>query len=98
MFSFALDTEMIDQHPLIRFPKLRVQELARSVLEPQEFRRLVEAIDCVEISAMTAVMGETGIRKGEALTLKWSNLKMSQKVLTVGRTKNRKVRVLESSE
>ncbi len=47
---------------------------------------------------MTAVMGDTGIRKGEALTLKWSNLKMSQKVLTVGRSKNRKVRDVPLSD
>ena len=39
-----------------------------------------------------AVPGETGIRKGEALALKWSNIKMSQQILTVGRSKNRKVR------
>ena len=78
MRHIDLDTEVIDQHPLIRFPKLRVQELARPVLEPQEFRGLVDAMARVEVAAMTAVMGETGIRKGEALALKWSNLKMSQ--------------------
>ena len=98
MFSFALDTEVIDQHPLIRFPKLKVQALARPVLEPHEFRGLVDAMDRVEISAMTAVMGDTGIRKGEALALKWSNLKMSQQVLTVGRSKNRKVRDVTLSD
>ena len=60
MFSFALDAGVIDQHPLIRFPQLKVQELARPVLEPNEFRRLVGVMDRVEISSMTAVMGETG--------------------------------------
>ncbi len=98
MFSFALDTGVIEQHPLIRFPKLKIQELARPVLEPHEFRDLVAAMPRLEIAAMTAVMGDTGIRKGEALALKWSNLKISQKVLTVGRTKNRKVRDVPISD
>ena len=32
MFSFALEEEVIDQHPIGRFPKLKVQERARSVI------------------------------------------------------------------
>ena len=35
----------------------------------QQFRELVEAVDNPYLRAMVAVIGETGIQKGEPLTL-----------------------------
>lgn len=71
---------------------LKTQETARRVLAVKEFRELVEAMDHVEISAIVAVMGETGIRKGEAIQLCWDNVNFRDRILTVGHTKNRRVR------
>lgn len=98
MFSFALEVGLIENHPLVRFPTLKVQEVARRVLAVEEFRKLVASMDRLEIAAMTAVLGETGIRKSEALWLEWDHIYLADKQLTVGRTKNRKVRQVPLSE
>jgi len=98
MFSFALETGILEHHPLVRFPTLKVQEIARRNLRVEEFRALVDSMDRLEIAAMTAVIGETGIRKGEALTLERDHVNLSERFLTVGRTKNRKVRHIPLSD
>jgi integrase len=99
LFSYALETGVIDQHPLTRFPLVKVQETARRVLEPPDFRHLVDSMDRLEISVMTAVLGETGMRKAESLALRWDkNIRMSQGIITPDHTKNRKVRDVPLSD
>ena len=92
MFSFALELGFIDTHPLVRFPVLPVEEKAFRVLTPEEFRRLVDGMDRPSIAAMVAVLGETGMRKSEALHLKWEHVDLQQQLVTVEHTKNRRVR------
>lgn len=92
MFSYAVETGVIERHPLVRFPMVRVQEAARRILTVGEFRALVAGMDRSPIAAMTAVMGETGIRKGEALSLRWENIDLDRRILTAARTKSRRVR------
>ena len=99
MFSFALEMGVIDVHPLVRFPILKVQEVSRPVMTVEEFHRLVKSMDRLDVSVMVAVMGETGIRKGEALLLKWENVHRQEKMLTIeGRTKSGKVRHIPLSD
>ena len=58
----------------------------------EEFHSLVETVENPSLSGMVAVLGETGIRKGEALNLKWAQVDFGQKILTVEQTKSGKVR------
>ncbi len=98
MFSFALEIGTIEHHPLVRFPLLPVEEMAFRVMTVEEFRSLVQAMDRPSIAALVAVLGETALRKGEALALKWDNLDLKNRLLTVGFSKNRKVRHIPLSE
>ena len=98
MFSFALELGVIDYHPLVRFPMLKVQEVPRRILTVGEFRLLVQSMDRLEIAALVAVMGETGIRKSEALFLEWDSISVLARILSVGRTKNQRVRHIPLSE
>ncbi len=98
MFSFALETGAVEVHPLIRFPVLPVQEQGFQVMTVKQFRSLVEAMAEPGLSAMVAVLGETGIRKGEALHLKWSNVDLRNRILTLDQTKSRKVRRVPLSD
>ena len=41
---------------------------------------------------MVAVLGETGMRKSEALHLKWEHVDLKQRLVSVEHTKNRRVR------
>ncbi len=98
MFSFALEMGAVENHPLIRFPLLPVQEQAFEVMTVTQFRTLVDAMNEPGLAAMVAVMGETGIRKGEALNLKWSHVDLRNRVLALDRTKSRKVRRVPLSD
>lgn len=98
MFSFALEIGTIEYHPLVRFPLLPVDEVAFRVMTIEEFRDLVDAMDRPSIAALVAIMGETGIRKGEALDLKWDNLDLRNRILGVEHTKSRKVRHIRLSD
>ena len=98
MFSFALELGVIDYHPLVRFPMLKVQEVPRRILTVEEFHLLVQSMDRLEIAALVAVMGETGIRKSEALFLEWDSISVPERILSVGRTKNQRVRHIPLSE
>ena len=97
MFSFALEMGVSEQHPLVRFPLLPVQERAFRVLTLEEFRYLVQAMDEPSLRAMVVVMGETGIRKKEAIKLSWERVDFGQHILTIEQTKSRKVREIPLS-
>ncbi len=98
MFSFAVEVGAVDSHPLTRFPLLPVEEMAFQVMTVEEFRGLVGAMEEPALGAMVAVMGETAIRKGEALGLVWENVDLRNRRLTVEQTKSRRIRHIPLSE
>lgn len=98
IFSFALEMDVIDSHPLAKFPSLPVDEVYRPVLTVQEFRGLVESMDRMPVAALVAFMGETAARKGEALQLKWEAVNFQDKAVALQHTKSGKVRHVPLSE
>ncbi len=88
MCSYALECGEIDTHPLVRFPKLKVPKKVFRPLTVEQFRDLVDAVDNPYMQAMIAVTGETGIRKGEALSLTWSRVDLGRRLLWVEFTKD----------
>ena len=78
LFSYALECGEIETHPLVRFPKLKEPKKVFWPLTIQEFRDLVEAVGNPYLQAMVAVIGETGIRKGEALSLTWKRVDLGR--------------------
>ena len=61
-------------------------------------RLLVEAVDNPYMQAMIAVIGETGIRKGEALSLTWSRVDLGRRMLWVEFTKDDEPREIPLSK
>ena len=88
----------MDTHPLIRFPKLKEPKKVFRPLTVQQFRDLVEAVDNPYLQAMVAVIGETGIRKGEALSLTWIRVDLVRRLLWVEFTKNDETREIPLSK
>ena len=64
----------------------------------QQFRDLVEAVDNPYLQAMIAVIGETGIRKGEALSLTWKRVDLTRRLLWVEFTKDDEPREIPLSK
>lgn len=98
LFSYAFGIGAIEDHPPIRFPLLPIQEKAFRVMTIEEYRRLIASMERASIAAMVTVMGETGLRKGEALSLLWEHVDLRQRMLTVEHTKSRKVREIPLSD
>lgn len=98
MFSYAAEVGAIESNPLTRFPVLRVQEKARRIPTPAEFSALVKAMPDSAISAMVAIMGETGIRRSEAIELAWSHVDLRNHVIVLERTKGKRVRTVPLSQ
>src|SRR5204862_3803688 len=78
MLTFALERELIETHPLLRFRMLKEDKPALRVMTLQEERQLIESIDEPAIAAYAAVVGETGLRKQEGLLLKWDQINWEQ--------------------
>ncbi len=98
LFSYALECGEVDTHPLVRFPKLKEPKKVFRPLTVPQFRDLVEAMDNPYLQAMVAVIGETGIRKGEALSLTWKRVDLSRRLLWVEFTKNDETREIPLSK
>ena len=98
MLSFALENELIDTHPLIRFRMLREEPKAVRVLTIAEERRLVESIDEPTIASYVAILGETGLRKEEGLSLCWKHVNLTDRLLSVEHTKSGRPRYVPLSD
>ena len=98
MLTFALEREIIETHPLLRFRMLKEDRLALRVMTLQEERRLIECIEDPVVAVYAAVLGETGLRKQEGLLLKWDQINLDQRILSVQFTKSRKPRYVPLSD
>jgi len=98
MLTFALEREIIETHPLLRFRMLKEDRPALRVMTLQEERRLIECIEDPVIAAYAAVLGETGLRKQEGLLLKWDQINFDQRILSVQFTKSRRPRYVPLSD
>ncbi len=98
MISLALEREYLEVHPLLRYRMLpEVQEPLR-IMTYQEYRRLIRAVaeEDLVIGVYSVVLGETGMRKSEALRLKWTDI--YNRMLAIGKAKSGKVRSVPLSD
>ncbi|MDF0652807.1 MAG: site-specific integrase [Nitrospira sp.] len=66
-------------------------------LQPEEFRRLVEALPNY-LRPIVELAGHTGMRLGEILGLRWEAVDLAQRVVRLAQTKNGDLRVVPLNE
>lgn len=98
MFSYALEVGAVEYHPLIKFPTFKVEEKALRLPTLDEFRALVESIYDPALRALVALLGETGMRRGEALNLTWQDIDFRGRRVVAQKTKGKKVRTIPLSD
>jgi len=100
MFTFALEREFIDVHPLGRFRLLDEERSVIRVPSLEEERHLIESVADVDqtVGCYVALLGETGLRKQEGLTLEWKQIDLHQKMVWVEKTKGKKPRYVPLSD
>ena len=97
--SFLVEEELIGPDILMRKVKLRVPEHLPRAMDPDDVDRLVSVIDEVRDRAMVLVLLRTGMRIGELLNTRLSDVNMSQRTITISEgTKNRRGRVVYFSD
>jgi integrase len=87
----AVDNEMI---PRNRFNKITIpgEKVDDNFLTPEELKLFLAAskeIDNITNYSMILLLAYTGVRKGEALGLKWKNVDVDKKTITVERTRDK---------
>lgn len=98
MVSLAIDHELLEHHPLLKYRMLPVVQEALRILTYDEYRKLVNCVTEEDpvIGVYTVLLGETGMRKAEGLRLKWTDI--HGRIVAIGRAKSGKVRSVPLSE
>ncbi len=97
--SFLVEEEFISPDILIRKVKLRVPEHLPRAMDPDDVGRVLSVVDQPRDRAMVLVLLRTGMRIGELLTTRPSDLNMDEQTITIFEgTKNRRGRVVYFSD
>lgn len=101
MFSIAIDNSWIDDNPCSsrKVKKLRQDNKKENFLQPDEEERLIaQCIGEFEYMRPIIIMAlNTGMRKGELLSLKWNCVDFKKGFITLLQTKSGKVRKIPIS-
>jgi len=97
--SFLVEEEFIGPDVLMRKVRLRVPEHLPRAMDPDDVDRLLLVIDELRDRAMVLVLLRTGMRIGELLNTRLSDVNMRQRTITIFEgTKNRRGRVVYFSD
>ncbi len=93
--SFLVEEEIIPPDIVVRKVKLRVPERLPRAMDPAHVRRLLSVIDDTRDRAMVLVLLRTGMRIGELLNTRVSDITTRERTITIfeGR-KNRRGRIV----
>jgi integrase len=107
IFKTALSEKLISENPVSDIEIPDVQQRTRKVLKLDEIKQIFEFLQTSRWYWVIRFMLVTGLRRGELLALKWSDIDYTQKVITVednntyygiGTTKSNKVHYVPLSD
>ncbi len=82
LLNWAVERKYLDVAPISRIKHFRVETGQPRYLTEEEFQKIYEC-SSVEDRPILLVMAYTGIRKGEAVRLEWSDIDLKKKLLWV---------------
>lgn len=95
LFDFAVESGVVDINPLpkLKAPQLkqriaRKKNLAEKPLSEEELKKVLNAIKCENTKLAIKLASFTGLRLGELLGLKWSDVDFKKNKLQIKRAKN----------
>lgn len=91
LFNFALIEEEIEKDPtlVIKSKKMvKCLKRRRSYILPSQREAFRMAVETSEVGDLVKVLIATGLRLGEALSLKWEQVNIADRLLVIGDTKN----------
>jgi integrase len=91
LFTLAVDWGLLDRNPLRKVALYRIDEKLMRVISHEEERRLVEAA-ASHFKPVIVVAINTGMRRGELLSLRWEEVDLRTGTITVKQSKSGRVR------
>ncbi len=93
MFNKAVDWNYLPQNSLRSIKRFKEPPGRLRYLNDEEIERLMDC--CAEHLRPIVVMAlNTGMRKGEIFNLKWQNIDLKNRIITVNETKNNEIRTI----
>ncbi len=98
-FNVAKRWKLLEQNPFVEVPMARVPEQAPLSLSREDFQRLLACIRENWLKELVVFAVNTGMRRGEILNLRWQDVDLTRRTLTIQtrenfRTKHGKRRVV----
>jgi integrase len=85
MLNLAVALELLNSNPIRRVPKPKVERSEKPFLNPDQVRKIVGEVP-ENLRALFVLLYLTGVRIGEALALKWSDVDFERSKLYVRRS------------
>jgi integrase len=91
-FNVAVDWELLEKNPFEKTSFLKVAHKALQFLPPEDFEKLVSAITEEQFRDIVLFAVSTGCRRGEITNLRWENVNLTMKFVTIQSDKNYQVK------
>lgn len=99
MLNWAIQRGLASRNPVSSYQKLIEEEMPRRILRLEEYHKLLKAISIHPAAwAFCVVLGETGLRRSEALRLCWSDIDRARSSIVVGQAKSKRGRLVPLSD
>jgi integrase len=85
MLNLAVPLELLNANPIQRVPKPKVQRTEKPSLSPAQVRAIADNMP-ENVRALIVLLYLTGLRIGEALALKWSDIDFDKSKLHIRRS------------
>jgi integrase len=85
MLNLAVALELLNLNPMQRVPKPKVERIGKPSLSPAQVKTIADNMP-QNLKALVALLYLTGLRIGEVLALKWSEVNFDQSKLYVRRS------------
>lgn len=82
----AVNLELLPSNPSRKVPMPRLERTERPVLTPEEARQFLTAAETHRFRVLWKFIALTGVRRGEALALRWEDIDWERRVVTIQRT------------
>ncbi len=91
IFTMAKKSQLVDSNPVSEVKKFQERKLQMQILNKEEAESLIEAAS-EPLKAILRVALNTGMRRGEILNLRWSDIDFDLHVISLWETKGGKTR------